>query len=150
MKHILFLFTAFVFFCSCDQKIADMSISGDGLHNKSEAEDSVEFRKTNIEKWYKELQTNYDSVISFAFYMQKDYLELKNKLSKYEKISEGEKLVDELNNHMFSGGDPDHNFSNFANMGEVGHFFEETKKELEEKKIKYHWDKEKARYVLDE
>ena len=57
--------------------------------------------------------------------------------------------MDELNDYMFSGGDPNHNPSNFMNLGEVGHFFEETKKELDEKKIKYHWNSHKARYELD-
>jgi len=101
-----------------------------------------------MERWHKELRADYDSVVSFAFYLQKDYLELKKKLDKYEKLSEQEKLVDQLNDNMFAGGDPSHSFTNFADLGEVGHFFEEAKNELTSKKIKYHWDTLKLRYQV--
>jgi len=149
MKILLPLFALAVLFCACEQKIPATFIAGEDTKAETPGEDSIAFRKANIEKWHEELQANYDSVVSFAFYMQKDYLDLKKKLDKYEKFSEGEKLVDELNNNMFSGGDPDHNPSGFFNLGEVGHFFKETKKELEEKKINYHWDTVKVRYALD-
>ena len=131
----------------CDQKINETATTG---ITSTKEDDSVAFRKANIEKWYAELHADYDSVVSFAFYMQKDYLELKKRLDKYETISREEKLVDELNDNMFAGGDSDHNFSHFTNLGEVGHFFNEAKKELDDSGIKYHWDTKKSRYVLGE
>lgn len=148
MRIILYFFCSAVFFSSCNQNVSPETIAGTDATVNSPMEDSIAFRKANIEKWYQELQSNYDSAVSFAFYMQKDYLELKRKVDKYEKFSEEEKLVDELNDNMFAGGDPDHRYSHFFNLGEVGHFFEEAKKELNEKEIKYIWNSHKARYEL--
>lgn len=112
--------------------------------------DSIKQRLQQLEKWYAVLKSNNDSVISFAFYMSKDHFELKKKLSKYETVPKAELLIDEMNDLMFSGGDPAHDFSNFGNLGEVGHFFEERKKELGKLGEKYKWDAKKARYVLEQ
>jgi len=111
--------------------------------------DSLKLRLQNLEKWYKQQTANYDSTISFAFYASKYHLETLKKLNKYQPVLKAELLICELNDLMFSGGDPVHNFSNFANLGEVGHFFEETKKELDKLKVKYTWDQKKMRYVLE-
>ncbi|MBC7863666.1 MAG: hypothetical protein IAF38_11875 [Bacteroidia bacterium] len=110
--------------------------------------DSIKFRQQNIDKWYKELRSNNDSVVKFGFYLSQDYLALKKKLDKYESVPKAELLIDELNDLMFSGGDPVHNPSNMENLGEVGHFFEETKKKLDQSGVKYKWDTQKIRYVL--
>ncbi|MFZ5553104.1 MAG: hypothetical protein ACOZCO_08325 [Bacteroidota bacterium] len=147
MKYSLFYFTFFTLLVvGCSRETKSGGEKAPPL--QKEENDSIAFRKANIEKWHAELQADYDSVVSFAFYIQKDYLELKQRLDKYESVPKEEKLVDDLNDNMFSGGDPDHRFSRFVNLGEVGHFFEQTKKELDEAGVNYSWDTKKTRYVL--